>query len=1065
MTQNPNLQKFEAEYQKLNPEQRLAVDTIEGPVMVIAGAGTGKTQTITLRIGKILKETQVNPSNILCLTFTDSAALNMRSRLSDLVGPDAYSVRICTFHAFCNSIIKDNPQYFLFSQKESIPLDDVKQIQIIRSLIESLPPSSSLKNINSLYFYQNEIARSIQSLKKENIPPNSLEELIKLAVDFVKVASPIAQKLGEIRATAKASGEITSLIDNLINQDINPLYKIRINLFLDLYQKSEISLSDLKKNVKDLIEKTATQIPKQQDLLTLYRGYQKQLIDQNFYDYEDMILWVINAFKSNKELLLDYQEKYQYLLVDEFQDSNNSQYEILNLLTKNQEVPNLFVVGDDDQSIYRFQGASVENIYTFYQKYKDQLKIIVLKNNYRSHRLILDSSNSVISHNQNRISNYIANLDKSLKSVKTFDPDPINLFAASNTNEENYYISNQIKTLIEAGTKPSEIAVLFRNNADIDDLLPYLNQLKIKYLRSDSIDIFKSIDIQQLLSLLKYLTSPTDDELLGRVLSFNFIGIKSSDLYKLYLYFYKSKESLSSLIGDKKKLKDINLSKSSIIKLNNFYLRTAKVQKLFQNQPVTETFNFIIRRFKFLSYLLKHQNLELLKQLNTLYSNLKSSVLSQKLTLKEWIGGLSLLQENNLSLNSPPLIDDLENSIRLMTVHKAKGLEFEHVFLIKVLSGKWDSSFSRNLLKLPLGISKTDISKIGTDQDLEEDRRLFYVALTRAKNQIYISYPRFNDSSKEQLHSVFINEIDQSLIQKIPSTSQTEAESLRLFFTPKNTKLISSNLTAYIKNYLETSYKFNITHLNSYLKCPLCFFFKTILHLPQIKTRSLSFGTSIHGALSYLYGGFKNDDNLIPLTKILKIFKQNLDKEQLKQNDYQDLLEMGNQVLTDYYHHYQNEFNGNYLSERDFKFHGVRLNNIPITGKIDLIDIINKNQANVIDFKTGKPDSKSKELSKDGDYFRQLVFYKILCQQAKGFNYQIDTGTIDFVQTDSKGQFKKITFKLTQEDTDQLTKLITETYQKISNLEFAPSPDCDDSDHLHYLFPKYFQNETKNKTL
>lgn len=1061
-----NLPKtFLSEYQKLNPEQKLAVDTIEGPVMVIAGAGTGKTQTITLRIGKILKETQVNPSNILCLTFTDSAALNMRSRLLDLVGSDAYGVRICTFHAFCNSVIKDNPQYFLFSQKESIPLDDVKQIQIIRSLIESLPPSSSLKNVNSLYFYQNEIGRSIQNLKKENITPDAFEELIKLAADFVKEASPIAEKLANIRATAKAASEIIPLIENLISdKNINPLYQIRINLFLELYQKSENSLSDLKKNVKDLIEKTATQIPKQYDLLNLYRGYQKQLTDQNLYDYEDMILWVINAFQTNKELLLDYQEKYQYLLVDEFQDSNNSQYEILNLLTKNQDSPNLFVVGDDDQSIYRFQGASVENIFTFYQKYKDQLKVIVLKNNYRSHRLILDTSNCVIGHNKNRISSYIENIDKSLVSTKNFDADPINLFAASNVNEENYYVSNQIKTLLESGKvkKASEIAILFRNNADIDDLLPYLRQLKIKYLRSDSIDIFKSIDIQQLLSLFKYLINPSDNELLGRVLSFNFIGINSEDLYKLYLYFYKSKESLSSLIGDKKKLKEIEISKSSIIKLNNFYLKTAKVQKLFQNEPVTETFNFIIRKFKFLSYLLKHQNLELLKQLNTLYSNLKTSVLSQKLNLKDWVEDLSLLQENNLSLNSPPLIDDLENSIRLMTVHKAKGLEFEHVFLIKVLSGKWDGSSSRNLLKLPLGISKTDVSTIGTDKDLEEDRRLFYVALTRAKNQIYISYPRFNDSGKEQLHSIFINEIDPSLIQKIPSNSQIEAESLRLFFTPKTTKLISANLTAYIKNYLATSYKFNITHLNSYLKCPLCFFFKTILRLPQIKTRSLSFGTSIHGALAYLYGGLKKGNTLIPLKKILEIFKENLNREQISDSDYQDLLEMGNQVLTDYYNHYQNEFTGNYFSERDFKFHGVRLNNIPITGKIDLIDIIGKNQANVIDFKTGKPDNKYKELSKDGDYFRQLVFYKILCEQAKGFNYQIENGTIDFVQTDVKGQFKKATFKLTKQDTDELTKLITDTYQKISNLEFAPSESCDDPDHLHYLFPKYFQNETKN---
>ncbi len=1054
------MSNFDSEYQKLNPEQKLAVDTIDGPVMVIAGAGTGKTQTITLRIGKILKETQTNPSNILCLTFTDSAALNMRSRLLSLIGSEAYGVRICTFHAFCNSVIKDNPQYFLFSQKESIPLDDVKKIQIIRNLIESLPPTSSLKNINSLYFYQNEIARSIQNLKKENITPDKFKELINDAVKFVKISDSFADKLGQIRATAKASSEIVSLIKDLIYQlkDL-PVYQTKINLFLNLYGQDSLSLSEFKKNVKDLIEKTESQIPKQLDLLTLYVGYQQELTNQNLFDYEDMILWVINAFKNNRELLLDYQEKYQYLLVDEFQDSNNSQYEIVNLLTQNQDNPNIFVVGDDDQSIYRFQGASIENIFSFYQKYKSTIKVIALKNNYRSHRLILESSNNVISKNENRISRYIENLDKSLVSTKDFDPDPINLFAASNNNEENFYISNQIKKLIESGTKPNEIAVLFRNNADINDLLPYLNQLKIKYLRSDSIDIFQSLEIQQLLSLFQYLSDPTNNEILGKVLSFNFLDIKSSDLYKLYLFVNKTKESLFEIIGDKKKLEEIEISKTSIIKLNNFYLRVAKVQKLLQNQPLTQIFNFIIRQFKFLSYVLKHKNIETLKQLNTLYSNLKTSVVSEKLNLKQWIDGLLLLQENNLSLNSPPLIDDLENSIKLMTVHKSKGLEFEHVFLIKVLSGKWDNSSSRSLLKLPLGISKTDALQID-NKDIEEDRRLFYVALTRAKNQIYISYPKFNDSGKEQLHSIFINEIDDKLIQKISSTSQTQSQSLRLFFTPQNPVLISSNLSAYIKNYLDTSYKFNITHLNSYLKCPLCFFFKTILHLPQAKTRSLSFGTSVHGALSYLYTSLKNDNQLISLEKFLDVFKQNLDQEQVDQKDYQDLLQHGQEILTKYYENYKNSFTGNYFSERDFKFHGARLNDIPITGKIDLIDVTGKNQANVIDFKTGKPDGKYKELSKDGDYFRQLVFYKILCQQAKGFGYQINQGTVDFIETNIKGQFERKTFNLTQDDVDNLTKLITETYQKISELKFAPSETCEDKDHLHYLFDKYFKNES-----
>lgn len=1059
------MNNFETEYQKLNPEQKLAVDFIEGPVMVVAGAGTGKTQTIALRIANILEKTQVNPSNILCLTFTESAATNMRNRLSSLIGSDASGVRISTFHGFCNSVIKDYPEFFLFSKKESVAIDDIKQIQIIRSLIDNLPSNSSLKNLNSLYFFQKDIIRSIQSLKKENITPQNFNDLINLAKDFVKIALPCVEELNQIRATKKAESEIIPIVEKISdNPNIDILYCTRLNIFLDSYKNEVFSLSDLKKNVKDLIEKTASQIKKQEELLVLYSGYQKELISQNFFDFEDMILWVLEAFKNNKNLLADYQEKFQYILVDEFQDTNSSQMGILDLLVRDQESPNIFVVGDDDQSIFRFQGASIENIYDFYKKYNP--KVIVLKNNYRSHRLILDSSNSVIKYNQNRITNYIENLDKSLISVKNFDPDPINLFVANSDIEENHFVAEKIKSLIGSGTKPSEIAVLFRANKDIDGLIPFLSRLKIRFLVSDTVNILENIFIQELIDLFRYLDNPLDDVLLGKILSFKFLKIKSLDLYKLYRFSKKENQNLSDLILDEKKIGEIKISQKSRNKISKFVADIARCQKDKTNLSLSDFFNIVIRKFNYLPYLLKHRDLNLLKQLSVLYSQLKSTEKSEKIDLSSWAKGIDILIENEISLNSLPLIDDIDNSIRLMTVHKAKGLEFEHVFLMKVLSGKWDNSFNRSNIKLPLGILKTDISGIISDKDVEEDRRLFYVALTRAKNQIYISYPKFNEAGKEQLPSIFINEIDPNLIEKNNSNLESESQSLIEFFNPKNTKLISLDLESYLKNYLADSYYFNITHLNSYLKCPLCFFFKTILRLPQSKTRSLSLGTSIHGALAYLFNVYKKENKLISLDKFLFVFEKNLEREQLSENDFQDLLVNGRQILTDYYLNYQSEFNPNCLTEHDFKLYGAKIENIRLTGKIDKIEILDEchsersrgiSYINVVDFKTGKPDSSYDKLKPDGDYFRQLVFYKILCEQSKGFKYKVKSGTIDFIQKDYYGKFKKVNFQITDDDVKNLKHLIIETYKKITALEFAPNPKCDDPEHLHYLFEKYFK--------
>lgn len=1046
---------FVSEYKKLNPEQKLAVDTIEGPVMVIAGAGTGKTQTIALRIGKILEVSQINPSNILCLTFTENAALNMRDRLLNFIGSASYNVRIATFHGFCNSIIKDHPEYFLKSTVESEAIDDITQIEIVRSLIDKLPSESPLKNLNFTYFYQKEIISTLSTLKKENISPARFDELLKYAADFVTTANPALEKLITIRATPKAATEITALVNDLItNSKINPLYQVRLKYFLNLYESQASTLSELKKNVKDFIESLNNNLPKLRDLLNIYQSYQQTLQKRGLYDYEDMILWVILALQTHPELLSQYQEVYQYLLVDEFQDTNSSQMEILNLLTKNQDNPNLFVVGDDDQSIYRFQGASVENVYTFYQKYQKNLKLIVLKNNYRSHQLILESSENVISHNLSRITQYIANLDKSLKSVSTYDPDPINLFAANSVNEENYWVATKIKKLVDSGVTPKEIAILYRNNADINDLLPYLSQNNLHYLRSDAINILETLEIQQLLTLFKYLADSTNDTLLFHVLSFKFIHLNSLDLYQLFHAVKKTKISLSEAIFNRDFLKPQNFSKKFLKHLSAFTLRVTKIQKLSSNLPADQLFNLIIRKFSYLSSVLKTGNLSLLKQLNALYSHLKQSLAVDKIDLFTWVKKIDLLSENDISLNSSALLADVDNSLRLMTVHKAKGLEFEHVFLIKVLSGKWDNSSNRSLIKLPLGILRYDVAAAA---NLEEDRRLFYVALTRAKRQIYLSYSRFNDSRREQLASQFISEINPKLVEKINSDSTIETAALKTLFNPAIPQLQSVNLASYLQNYLSTQYRFNITHLNSYLQCPLCFFFKTILRLPYPKTKSLSFGTSVHGALAYLTQIYKKENTLIPLTKLLFVFDQNLKRENLSKNDFQDLLTHGHQVLTDYYEHYKSDFNGRCLTEHDFKFHNIRFDDIPLTGKIDKIEFLSGNSVNVVDYKTGKPDSKYQQLSPEGDYYRQLVFYKLLCSEAKSFPYEVVSGTVDFIEKNNKNLFVRKNYSLTATNVDKLKSQIEEVFNKIKSLDFTPNPKCEDKDHLHYLFGKYFK--------
>jgi len=1012
---------------KLNPEQQLAVDTLEGPVMVIAGAGTGKTEVIAHRIANILAKTQTTPGSILCLTFTDTAVNAMRTRLMNIIGPTAYSVRIHTFHSFCNEVIQNHPDEFIFG-KDIEPLDDLEKIEIINDLIEKLPDGSVLKPWGDHYFYQRDIIASLQTLKRENISFNQLNKLISDEDSFLSHTTKHYSLLKTLRVGKTLESDLAKIVDSI------PLNSL-ITYHSTLYKNGGYDIGAAKTpavNFKNalikIFDNLTKDIIKQKELALIYLGYQSELQLRGRYDFDDMILSVVKAFKSNTDLLRQYQEQYQYFLVDEFQDTNTAQNEILNLLCEYFDNPNIFVVGDDDQSVFRFQGASIENIFDFYQKYKTPP--IVLKNNYRSHQLILDSSTSVIKNNQNRIANYIKDVDKSLKSSSTVDPDPINIIPVNSTLEENYFVVTQIKKLLESGTKPSEIAVLYRNNADILDLAESLNSENIKFYLSSDQNVLDSPHIRQLINLLEYIVFPKRSDLYYHILASDYFNLKSIDLLKKYK-------------------KDPNLSSNSLIKIRNLDRRIAIARRWLENLTPDKFFNKVIRRFKFLHYCLLQKNPQILNHLLTFYSEFKRLTIDKKISIEQFLNRLDTLSENKLGITASPLTIDNDSSIQLLTVHRAKGLEFEHVFLIKVIDKKWGNTRDTSHLRLPYGILKYDIAKEVEDSN-EDERRLFYVALTRAKKQIYISYATKTNTNRDQLPSVFISEIDPKLIEIKTLPSDTQIKALEQFF-PLKEYSVDPDYSQYLKNYLTTDYIFNVTHLNSYLRCPFCFYHQTILRIPAVKDKFSSLGTAVHAALSDLYFHQPNT-----LSNIISIFAKTLIKEGLNKNDHQESILRGTQILTDYFNNYHPNLCKIVKTDYDFKSANIHLNNIPLTGKIDLIEYLATNQINVVDFKTGNPDTKYQELSPEGDYFRQLAFYKLLISLDPNFRQELNLGIIDFVQkSKTKDIFIRKEIKISDTDVDNLKQLITDVYNNILNLEFFKlGTECKDHQHVHYLLKK-----------
>ena len=365
---------FAAQRATLNAAQLAAVKHIEGPTLVIAGPGTGKTHILATRIGEILTKTDAQAHNILCLTFTDAAVRAMRERLTSLIGAKAHKVRIHTFHSFCNRVIQDHLD--LFGRQDLTALDELERRQLVRTLLDELPFDHPLKKGrgSDVYFYENHLADLFKLMKTE------------------------------AWTTPSVSRAIDEWLENLPN---NPDFQYKIT------KKGLFSKGDLK---MDAVEDEAERMARLRSAAQLYMAYEGKKSLLNRYDFDDMILWVIEAFERMPFLLRGYQEQILYFMVDEFQDTNGAQNQLLTQLVGFWEQPNVFIVGDDDQAIYEFQGARLKSLVDFYEAYRADVEVVVLKDNYRSSQNLLDAANKVIENNDLRILNNLQGLqlDKNL---------------------------------------------------------------------------------------------------------------------------------------------------------------------------------------------------------------------------------------------------------------------------------------------------------------------------------------------------------------------------------------------------------------------------------------------------------------------------------------------------------------------------------------------------------------------------------------------------------------------------------------------------------------------------
>jgi DNA helicase-2/ATP-dependent DNA helicase PcrA len=1010
--------RFREEYERLNEKQRLAVDTIEGPVMVIAGPGTGKTQILASRIGKILLETDALPQNILCLTYTEAGVVAMRRRLLGFIGPDAYKVNIHTFHAFCNDVIQENLSYFEKTALDAI--SELERIQLFKELIDSFQKNHPLKRYRGdVYFEIRNLQSLFSTMKREGWTPAFINE------------------------------RVNAYIDDLPNRE-EFVYKRKYK---------EFNAGDLK---KDKIEEEKEKMEKLRAAVNEFDRFQELMRKKNRYDFDDMINWVIRAFRENKNLLVNYQERFQYILVDEYQDTSGTQNSLVELLINYWERPNVFVVGDDDQSIYRFQGANVENMLQFAHTYKDDLLTVVLTHNYRSIQPILDISKTLINRNEERLVRQLPNLSKELIAsnlkINTFLHAPV-IKEYQTTKDEMIGIVKQVQQLILQEVKPGRIGVIYKENKYGEELAQYFKLLQITVYSKRHLNMLEMPLAKKIILVLKYLVAEHDvpyagDEMLFEILHFDWFGIPPIEIAKLSI------ETADKKYSDQTSMRRQLIEKSAMLPKDLFtpsiHEGLKKASGILEgligdvhNITLQQLFDAIIRKAGVLTKIMqsadKHWQLQVL---TGFFEFVKEEThRDPSLTLKQLVRIIELMESEGIAL---PLvqISGSDGGVNLMTAHGSKGLEFEYVFVAGTNSSVWEKKRKPGGgYSLPDTMLASPATSASAKEGTEELRRLFYVALTRAEQYLTISYVKFRPDGNELEPSIFIAEImDQhpSLTpEKVIVDIDVTAEFAVLHFGDGEAPEIE-RLEEELMNRLLESFVMHVSALNNYLNCPLEFYFRNLVRIPSPRNENTEFGSAVHYALEHLFrkmqeGGkdqFPSKDEFIAFFN----WYMHRHRESFTPEQFNRRAEYGIEVLSNYYDKYIHQFNKIVAIERNIR--NVVIHGIPLKGKLDKLEFDGKS-VNIVDYKTGDPDKGRSRMQppnekspNGGDYWRQAIFYKILIDNYEQKDWKVASTEFDFIEPDKKKVYRREKIIIRPEDTTTVTQQIITVWQKIQNREF-----------------------------
>ena len=1126
----------------LNTAQKQAVEAIDGPVLVIAGPGTGKTQLLSVRVAHILQQTDTLPSNILCLTFTESGAENMRRRLTRFIGQDAYSVGISTYHAFGGDLIRRFPEAFAETRLQA-PADDLTKRQIVRGIVDGLAYDNPLKQLRH---HLGDLIGTISEVKRALLSADALRQLAGENAAFIITASPLVQEAfsGVQRMPTKL--EKSRPLFEVVLHGLAPLVPAApaSASFLPLAalaaSQLETALAEadasgstkpltawktawLEKNADNaFVIKGALETRRMLALADVFEQYEAALAEGGWYDFDDMILRAIEALEHTPELRYSLQEQYQYLLLDEFQDTNAAQLRLVQLLSDNpvhEGRPNVLAVGDDDQAIYAFQGAQYSNMLDFYQMYRGVL-VVNLTENYRSSADILAAARAVAEQIEARLAGHF-DLTKALHAANPALPPRADLARHEFLSDVAQYdwIARRIQQLVKQGTPPSEIAVLAPKHRQLEPLVPYLAALDVPMRYEKRENILEAPVVAQLITMSRLVLAlhahddGLADALWPEVLSYPFWDIDVADLWRVSWQVQQTRrggsaedpplswaqacleagpafrlpallllalasraasatleEMLDQLIGnedvrtgtshdDPLTPPDAHGSEHNDTETANSRGHAAATQQLYVRSPLRAfyTGKAVAARQPELFY-------DTVSHLTVLRARLRDhqAASGEVLRLEDLIRFVEMYEAAEERLLNTSPYNQQADAVQLMTVFKAKGLEFEHVFLPSLQDDIWGSSSRGNSNKLTLPPNLAPIRHAGATDD--ERLRIFFVAVTRAKRGLHLTSFARTYSGRETRRLKYLNEQEQpdgsvralvlpehaQVVQPNDHSAPT-LESLELNWRQRHTGARTSASLAGLLGERLAQYQLSPTHLTHFLDVqyagPEAFFFDTILRFPRAPSISSQFGSAIHETLEWVQHRLSETGELPPVQGALQYFAARLKRYALTPEQYALELARGQRALSMYLAQRGHSFKPTDKAEHNFGREGVFVADAHLSGKADRLEIDRTSRTiTVIDYKTGRPHAKWTREARLHKYQLQLYCYKLLIEGSSSFEgYRVTGGRLEFVEPDLDGRIHALELAFNDAETTRVRRLLQAVWARIHALDFPDisrySPD------------------------